>query len=312
MANLIFWIGVWAASLFLIIKSASYAIESIIRYARHTGFSNYFVGLMIVSIGTTLPEIFTSIIASAEGSVGLVLGNAIGASVVDITLVLAFVAIVARKLKISGKVVHISIHRVVAVLILPLLLALDGYFSRYDGIFMIFAFIAYYGLHFKEELAMQNIKKTVSFRKIWRPGFIFGVNIALLIFGSQLLVLASKNIAIMINLPMHIFGALLLSVCTTSPEFFVELKAIARKASPVALGDIFGSVICNSSLVLGIAFIISPTQIDKLFFFPTMIFMIITVSLGLLFLKQGELNWKEGLFLFLFYIMFIIMQVAML
>jgi cation:H+ antiporter len=312
MANLLFWAIVWVASLFLIIKSASYAIESIIKYARHTGFSNYFVGLMIVSIGTTLPEIFTAIIASAEGSVDLILGNAIGASIVDITLVLAFVAIVAKKLKISGKVVHIPLIRVIAVLVLPLILGLDGHFSRYDGIFMIFAFVAYYGLHFKDEISRQKIKTNIPFKKVWKSGFVFGINIALLIFGAQLLVLASKNIAIMTNIPMYIFGALLLSVCTTSPEFFVELKAIRKKAAPIALGDIFGSVICNSSLVLGIAFIISPAQINKSFFFPTMAFMIVTVLLGLLFLKQGELNWKQGLFLFLFYLIFVAMQLFML
>jgi len=312
MTSLVFWIGIWAASLFLIIKSASYAIEAIIKYARSTGLSNYFVGLMIVSIGTTLPEIFTAIIASAEGSVGLILGDAIGASIVDISLVLAFVAIVSKKLKISGKSVNLSVPRVIVVIMLPLILGLDGRFSRHDGIFMIIAFIGYYGLHFKEELRKQSIKKIISFRKLWKPGMIFGINIALIIFGAQLLVLSSKNIAIMLDFPMYIFGALILSVCTTSPEFFVELKAITRRASPVALGDIFGSVICNSSLVLGIAFIISPSNIDKAFFFPTMIFMIITVLLGLYFIKKGEINWKQGLILFGIYMLFIWFQIFLL
>jgi cation:H+ antiporter len=312
MVNLLFWIGIWAASLFLIIKSASYAIEAIIKYARKTGLSNYFVGFMIVSIGTTLPEIFTAIIASLEGSVELILGDAIGASVVDITLVLGFVAIVSKKLKISGKSVNLSIPRVMAVLFLPVILALDGAFSRNDGIFMILAFVAYYGLHFKEELGKQKIKKTVSFRKLWKHGIVFGINIALLIFGSQLLVLSSKNIAIILNMPMYIFGALILSICTTSPEFFVELKAIKNKASPIAIGDIFGSVICNTSLVLGIAFVLAPVTIDKFFFFPTMAFMIIVVLLGLLFIQRGEINWKEGILLLSIYLVFILLQILLL
>lgn len=311
MQDLIFWIIIWAASLFLIIKSASYAIEAIIKYAKSTGLSHYFIGLMVVSIGTTLPEIFTSIIASFQGSVGLVIGDAIGASVVDISLVLAFVAIVSRKLKISGKTVNLSIFRVLAVLTLPLILAIDGYFSRYDGILMIVAFLFYYGLHFREELKRQSIKKTVKLKNVWKNGFIFGVNIALLIFGAQLLVLSSQNIAVMLNLPIYIFGALVLSLCTTSPEFFVELKALANNASPVALGDIFGSVVCNSSLVLGIAFIISPTVINKLFFFTTMSFMIFVVTIGLIFVKRGEINWKQGLVLLMFYLLFVVIQLKM-
>ena len=312
MNQILFWAVIGAASIFLILKSASYALDSIIRYARKTKLSYYFVGLLIVSLGTSLPEIFTSAIASAEGETALVLGDAMGATIVDITLVLAMVAIMAGSLKVKHKTVNISWWKVLAVVALPLALALDGKLGRTDGLLMITAFLLYYGISIYSEIKRQNIVKNIPLDFTIKETVIFGFNIALLIFGVQLLVLSSSNLAKIMSVPTYIFGAVFLSICTTSPEFVIEIKALMSKSAPIAFGDIFGSVICNTSLVLGIATVISPIIIDKAAFYSVGLVMLSVVIVSMAFLEREIIKRWEGILLFFFYLVFLAMQISIL
>ena len=312
MQQLLFWSVIGILSVFLILKSASYALDSIVRYAQKTRLSYYFVGLLIVSIGTSLPEIFTAIISSTEGKTALVLGDAMGATIVDLTLVLAMVAIVAGTLKVSHKKVSISYWKVLVVVALPLVLALDGKLSRIDGILMIAAFAWYFGWSIYTEVKKQKVVKSIPHKFVLKETFIFGVNIGLLVLGVQFLVLASSNLATILQIPMYLFGAVLLSIFTTSPEFIIELKALFNKTSPIAFGDIFGSVICNTSLVLGIATVISPITIEKMFFYTVGIFMLIVVTLSLAFMRREVIRRWEGILLFGIYLLFLAVQISFL
>lgn len=308
--EVLLWSIAGILSILLIMKSASFAIDSIIRFARKTNLSYYFVGLLIISIGTSLPEIFTAIISSLVGKTALVLGDAMGATIVDITLVFAMMAVMTGTLKVSHKKVNISWWKVLIVVSLPLVLAFDGKLSRIDGVIMILAFIAYYGFHIYTEVKKQKITKDISFRFTMRESFIFGLNIALLILGVQFLVLSSSHLANAFNIPMYIFGAVFLSICTTSPEFVIELKAIFSKSTPIAFGDIFGSVVCNVSLVLGIATIISPIMIEKESFFVVGAFMFVVVALSLFFMRKEIIRRWQGILLFALYALFLLTQIS--
>jgi cation:H+ antiporter len=308
----LFWSIIGLASIFLILKSASFALDSIIRYARKTKLSHYFVGLLIVSLGTSLPEFFTAVISSLEGNPALVLGDAMGATIVDITLVLAMVAIVAGKVKAKHETVDISWWKVLAVVSIPLLLAIDGKFSRIDGLVMVAAFLAYYGISIYYEVKKQKAVKNIPLNFTLKETFIFGINIAMLIFGVQLLVMSSSNLAGILNIPMYLFGAVFLSICTTSPEFVIELKAILSKSAPIAFGDIFGSVICNTSLVLGIATLISPITIDRVSFYSVGIIMLIVVAISMYFMEKELIRRWQGILLFMFYLLFLAVQISML
>lgn len=310
MKDLLIWSAMGIASILLILKSASYALDSIARFARKTQLSYYFVGLFIVSIGTSLPEIFTSIISSLEGKTALVLGDAMGATIVDITLVLAMVAVVSGSLKVSHKEVNISWWKVILVVSLPLLLALDGKLSRIDGLVMILAFLLYYGLHILIEIKKQKIVKSVPVKFTMKETFIFGANIAILIFGTQLLVLSSSNLADMLHIPLYLFGVIFLSICTTSPEFIIELKAIFSKSAPIAFGDIFGSVVCNTSLVLGIATVINPILIDKIYFYQVGAFMLLVVAISVFFMRKEVIKRWEGILLFILFVLFLLTQIS--
>ncbi|MFH1510218.1 MAG: hypothetical protein ABIF10_00885 [Candidatus Woesearchaeota archaeon] len=308
--EIIFWSAVGLLSLVLIIRSAENALKSIIRFAEETKITYYFIGLFIVSIGTSLPEIFTSIISSIEGNPQLVIGDAMGATIVDVTLVIGITLFFARKLKMTGKELHIVPWKILAIVILPLLLAIDGRFDRIDGVLLILGFILYYLYHIIKEFKLQDLKKTISPLFVGRETLIFGVSLAVLMFGVQLLVLSSTKLSGLLNFPSYLFGALILGLATTSPEFIIEIKAVSRhESAPIAFGDIFGSVLCNSTLVLGLAALIRPVDLDYFQFYSVAAFMMLAILFSLWCLKKKELTWTMGIGMVAVYVVFIIVHV---
>jgi cation:H+ antiporter len=307
MQEVFVWSLIGLLSIILIVKSASYAIESIIRYARKTGLSYYFVGLLIVSIGTSLPEIFTAVISALQGASQLVIGDAMGATIVDIGLVLSLVGLVGGKVVFKKREANLSAVKILAVVAAPLILAIDGTLSRLDGVLMIVLYIFYYAINIFKEITQQKVAKKVPLTFALHETLVFGINIALLLFGTQVLVKSATTLSSILGIPEYLFGALFLSICTTSPEFMVELKALWSKSAPIALGDIFGSVVTNTSLVLGIACVISPVMIETQFFVVGF-FMVGLVALGLLFLRAERITRTQGLVLFLGYVIFALTQ----
>lgn len=309
MEGIIFWLAVWFASIFLILKAADYAVDSVSRFAGKAGFSDFFVGLLIISISTSLPEFFTGITSSATENANLMLGNVFGASILDVTLVLGAVAVVSGMVSISMKKICIVPWRIILIAALPLLLAFDGKLSRFDGALMAAAFALYYAFNIYSEIRHQKIAKSIPFSFVWKEVFIFGANIAMLIFGALLLVESSVNISADLGIPQYIFGAIIISLCTTMPELVVEIKSSRKGKSAIAFGDLFGSVICNLGLVLGVSLMIHPVAIHFFDFYSFGLFLFAMVVLSQYFIIRGSIKRSDGILLILFYLIFIALQV---
>jgi cation:H+ antiporter len=311
MQTIFFWSAIGLLSLFLIVKSAENALNAIIRFAEETKITYYFIGLFIVSIGTSLPEIFTAVISSLEGNPQLVVGDAMGATIVDVTLVIGITLLFARRIAMSQEEVHIVPWKILLVVMLPLMLAIDGKLDRLDGILLVSGFALYYLYNIVKEFRLQDLKKYISPSFAGRETVIFGVSLALLIFGVQLLVLSATNLAELLSVPSYIFGALILGVATTSPEFIIELKAVKKhESTPIAFGDIFGSVLCNTSLVIGISAIISPVMLDYFHFYSVGAFMLLAILFSLWCIRRKELVWVMGIGMLSIYAVFILVEIS--
>jgi cation:H+ antiporter len=308
---LLFWLGICLLSLVLIVKSAENALKSIIRFAEETKITYYFIGLFIISLGTSLPEIFTSVISSVEGNPQLVVGDAMGATIVDVTLVIGITLLMARRIRISKKEVNIVPWKIFFVIILPLLLAVDARLDRLDGMLLVLGFALYYIYHIVREFKTQQLKSYVAPSFVGKEMMFFGISIALLIFGVQLLVLSATNLSHILNIPSYIFGALVLGIATTSPEFIIELKAVRKhESTPIAFGDIFGSVLCNTSLVIGLSAIIRPITLDYFQFYSVGAFMLLAVIFSLWCIRKKELSWVMGVGMVCLYAVFVIVEIT--
>jgi cation:H+ antiporter len=302
------WTSLAAASLLIISNSAAYIIMAISDYAKKTGISDYLIGFVVVSLATSLPELSTAIIASVTNSSDLILGNIIGANINDVTIVLGVTAIIGKKLFIHGKVLTKTVFTVLFMSALPLIVGVDGYVSRIEGIFCILAFIFYIVRLIKKEGKLGHVKKQVLLKDVWVDMLVIGGTVAALLLSTNWLLISTKRIGEILHINPFFTGMIIIGGATTVPELIVNLKSVLGGTSGIAFGDVLGSVVANSSLVLGIAAVIQPIRFIPGPFITSAIFMVTTVYIALLFIMKKSIDWQEGIGLLLIYATFLVRE----
>ncbi len=297
-------------SIFVMMKAASYAIEAIGHYAREAGISDYIIGFLVVSMGTSLPDLSTAFIASMAKQGQLVLGDLIGSSIMDVTVILGVTAIIGRKIAVQGTVLRKTVLLVLGMVLLPILLALNGTLSRLDGAILVGAFIAYVIILIRKEGELGTIKKQIAFKNVWQDMVVFLGCLVALLLSARWLVVSSLQIAAEFHIPPFIVGLLIIAFGTAIPELAVELKSVKTKKSGIAFGDILGSVVMNVTLILGFAVLINPITFSVSTFFVPAMFLLTAAFFGTLFIMKREITWDEGIGLLLVYVTFVVTQIA--
>jgi len=299
-------------SILVIMKSASYAINAIIDYAKKTGISEYLIGFLVVSIGTTLPDLSAGIFASLSGQGALILGDVIGSNILDVTVVLGIAAVIARKVKVHGKIVDRTMFTTLFMVLLPLLLGLDGMISRLDGMILLTAFLVYLSRLLKREGELGKVKKDVKWKNIWKDMFVFVGSLIALLLSARWLVISALRLSYIFNIPVFVMGLVFVAIGNTTPELMVQIKAVMSGHTTMGFGNILGAVVANSTLVIGISSIINPILFDKKAFMIPALFAVTAVYIGILFIKKKEVTWQEGIALFLIYATFLASEIFLL
>lgn len=269
------------------------------------------IGFVVVSIGTSLPELSTAVIGSILGQGKLILGDVIGANIIDITVVFGITLLVARKIIVKEKVINKTVFTVLAMILLPLVLGMDGSLSRVDGAILITAFLVYIMKLIQKEGKLGHIKKSIRLKDVWQDMVVFSGCIASLILASRYLVFSAVVISKMLSISPYIMGLLFVAFGTTVPELTVEVRSALTKHSCLAFGDILGSIVVNASLVLGIAALTRPITFKIMSFVSAALFMIATVTVGSLFVSRRVMNWKHGIIMLLMYVLFVAVQISL-
>ncbi len=299
-------------SILVIMKSASYAINAIIDYAKKTGISEYLIGFLVVSIGTTLPDLSAGIFASLSGQGALILGDVIGSNILDVTVVLGIAAVIAKKVKVHGKIVDRTMFTTLFMVLLPLLLGLDGIISRLDGMILLTAFLVYLSRLLKREGELGKVKKDVKWKNIWKDMFVFVGSLIALLLSARWLVISTLRLSYIFNIPVFVMGLVFVAFGNTTPELMVQIKAVMSGHTSMGFGNILGAVVANSTLVVGISSIINPIIFDKKAFMIPALFAVTAVYIGILFIKKKEVTWQEGIALFLIYATFLASEIFLL
>lgn len=307
--TLLYLIIIALVSLFVILKSASYAITAIANYAKSTGISDYIIGFLVISIGTSLPELTTAITSSWINKGGLILGNIIGANIIDVFLVLGLMAIIAKKINVKGDIISETIPTIIFMVFLPIILCLDGNLSRIDGTILLIAYSVYIYLLIRKEGEIGHVKKQVKLKNIVLDMVIFVIALIALLLSVRWLVFSSVMISDISNIPIFIFGLIFVAICTTTPELTVGIKSVLKGRANLGFGDILGAVVTNLSLVLGIAALINPITFNRFDFLTASLFMVFGVFFVVYLIKKEEVNWQHGVIALCIYIVFILYEV---
>lgn len=297
------WIVVFVFSLALLIKSSDFFVGAAESIGLKAGLSPFITGVLIVGIGTSLPELGSSIAAITGGATEIVVGNVLGSNITNIFLVLGIAAVIGKEFTIKHDLHKIDIPFLLAITLLLGLMILDGSFSRVEGIFTILAFLLYifYILKKGSEKNRNNNKQKPDFKEI-----LFLVLSPIGIFlGAKYTVDSVIFISEFLGIGSEIIALSAIALGTSLPEVLVTITA-AKKGNPeLAVGNIIGSNIFNTLVVMGIPSLFTNLKIPPGILVFSMPVSIAAVFIFIFVIIDRKINSLEGGILLLFYIYFI-------
>jgi len=290
------------------------SVKYLTKLAMFLKTSTFVLGFIVMGIITSLPELFVSINAGLIKNSALALGTIMGANIADLTLIGGITVLLARFIRVREKILQKNTARMLYVALLFLILGFLGNgFSRIDGAILILAFIVYAIYMFKES---RRYKKGVEdhitrFSSVLYT-VLFLASVAALFISSTYVAKYGTIISIELNLPPIFIGLFFIALGTTLPELVFSIEAIRQKQPEMAIGDLIGSVVANSTIIIGTAALISPIYANFLLFLTSAAFMLVCVFLFFSFMVSSKhLDWREGLALLLFYVLFLIVELSL-
>jgi len=244
-------------------------------------------------------------------SSNLTLGNILGANIVNITLVLGLIIILAKGLKSDQKIVETNTFLTIILTILPLILLLDGVLSRIEGLILIFLFIFYVFMMLRKKEKFEEMDEAVEKKNLAKNILWFIAGIIILILSAEAIVKISSIITVKLNIQLMVIGSLILALGTTLPELAFNTQAIKLGNKEMILGNILGSLAFNSIFILGLTSIISPIIIEnQKTFLIGACFLVISLFIYMLFSRTNKkITPKEGVILIFIYLLFFCSQI---
>lgn len=307
----------------LLIKGADIFVSGASNISKRLGIPSVIVGLTIVSLGTSAPELAVSAISAIKGNNEIAVGNVLGSNLFN-TLVVLGVTTIIMALTIKKSEVKrdytINILATTVLLFLTFTTILggrDNYISRLDGIVLLIGCISYITYlvlsvkrgkvsseNIQEELAVESVSEISIFKSIIK----LIIGIAGIVIGGQVVVDSATNIATSLGMSEKLVGLTIVAIGTSLPELVTSVVAALKGEKDIALGNILGSNIFNILLIIGLSSAISPIAVSNNLLFDFIFLIIVTLIIGIMifFNKKEEKNFgkKEGIILVAFYVFY--------
>ncbi|MBK9015263.1 MAG: calcium/sodium antiporter [Saprospiraceae bacterium] len=257
----------------LLIKGADWLVDGAVSVASRFGVSDLIIGLTIVSMGTSMPELIVSLIASANGSSELAIGNVLGSNIANVLLILGVTAIVCD-LPVHRNTILSEVPFSLAAALLVGFLANAGIgdetpgklltISRSDGIIMLFFFFLFmaYVLVVAKEGKKQKEADEAPPAPIWKSILLISVGILCLFLGGKWVVDGAVHLAKLFGMSETLIGLTVVALGTSLPELVTSIMAALKRNTDIAVGNAVGSNIFNLLWILGISAVIRPMPFD--------------------------------------------------
>ncbi|MFC7021298.1 MULTISPECIES: sodium:calcium antiporter [Haloarcula] len=283
-------IALFLAGLAGLVVGADRAVTSAGDLALYYGVSPFFIGVTLISVGTSVPEMVTSVYASFYGAGDLVVGNIVGSETAQITLAIAVVAFIAPFVAERRDVLVYGSAMILAMIIMILTLE-DGVVNRSEGLLMMLAYVQFIYTLYTNEGGEEITEEVIEQPKTPRETFpwILG-GLVLVVVGGQLMVTNGVVLAQRFGLPEYLVG-LLTGLGTTLPEIVIAGIAASEGRTGISVGSILGSNITDPVFSLGIGAVFFDVVVaDPAAIRPSLLYML-AVSI----LVLGLFYWRRGI-----------------
>lgn len=304
----------------MLLLGANYLVDSSVAIAQRAKISNFIIGLTIVGIGTSAPELFVSIQSALTGHGDIAMGNVLGSNIANSFLILG----------VAATILPFSIDKVqrrrdipfgIAAALLVLLLANDSIipgigenlFSRLDGIFLLILFIVYMafvilkkGQDPKQALAEADEEATSSLtgKNVLLLWAIAAISLGALLWGGNMFLDSAKKLAAAWGMSEAVISITIVAVGTSLPELITAVIAASKKNPQLALGNVIGSNVFNLLMILGVSSTIQPYTLSSINIvdFLMALFAAICIFITIFTFGKKKFDRIEGVIFILIYI----------
>lgn len=319
---------IFIISLWLLTKATDLLVDNAVVVSKDFGISELVIGATIVSIGTSLPELSSSVVSVIQGSSGFALGNAIGSVITNSSLVLGVGALAGsipvlkvvskRLLFLSGIIVLLVVSSIQSVG--GNFFRTDGAISQYVGFLLLLLLVFYLFISFKNASSVKvgaasaTPATKLGANKLMIQVLIILLSAVVVAFSATLLVAVAETAAGRIGVSEAVISGTIVALGTSLPELSTTYASARKGFGGLAMGNIIGASIMNILLVLGVSVSlqIGGIAVPAIFYsvqFPLML-LIVGILLGFVYnTKKHEINKKEGLGLILIYLIYLVLNV---
>ena len=306
--TIIIWIIVFILSLSVLIKASGYFIDAAEIIGIKLKIPKFVIGATIVALGTSMPELISSIVAVFQGASEIVAGNVIGSNITNILLILGVSGLLIKEMRIKRKVVKFDLPILIISAILLVVTIIDGNVALSDA-FIFLLFLVFYNVYIfnvkDDELNNDNDEsQTISFS--FKTIAILIVSIVFIFLGAKYTVDSVIKIAEILKIGKEIIAITAIALGTSLPELIVSLSAIKKNNPELVMGNILGSNIFNTLAIMGIPALFGPLKITVSIISYALPVMCIATLFLLLIALDKKLSRFEAFLLVLFYCIFII------
>ena len=306
----------------LLLLAANYLVDSSVAIAQRAKISNFIIGLTIVGIGTSAPELFVSVssaLSKVPNNGDIAMGNVLGSNIANIFLILG----------VTATILPFSIERLQRVRDIPFLIfmsllvmaiandsivpGLRSSLNQLDGIVLLLVFIGYMGWVVVQkgkdpmkaiQEADEEAKSSLTGKSPWLLWPIALASLALLIYGGNLFLDSAKNLAVAWGLSDAVIAITIVAVGTSLPELVTAIIAASKKNPQLALGNVIGSNLFNLMFILGVASTVRPLYFQSINIVDYVVMLVAAFMLYLVIytFKKNKFDRIEGILFLAAYI----------
>ncbi|MGL5356737.1 MAG: calcium/sodium antiporter [Cetobacterium sp.] len=278
-----------------LVFGANFLVDGASVIAKRFNIPNIVIGLTIVAFGTSAPELVVNVIAAMNGKSAITLGNVVGSNVINILLILGITAII-YPLTVARNTVKYEIPIALFAAVSTYVLSKNGVLNGFDGLILLGFFVLF--LLYNTYLTVTNKEESELEVKNYTLPIAIGVTLlgfVLLVFGGRFIVESAVELARNFGISERIISITVVSLGTSLPELATSIIAALKKNTDIAIGNVVGSNIFNTFLILGVSAVISPIEISSGAFIDLILNMVSALLLLLFVLRNYRLNRIHGL-----------------
>lgn len=314
-------------------KGADWMIDGVVQLAERTGLPKIVIGATIVSLGTTMPEAFVSVMAAFMGNPGLALGNGVGSIIADTGLVFGLTCILAAVpvnrfiLNRTGwvQVGSATLLVLIAVLSLAVSSGNGAVIHRWVGWLFLFLLVAYmYATYVWARQSNAHLPVPMKegdekggqtrFMSLWLCWACISGGLVMVVGGARVLVPCASQIAWRIGVPDDVIAATLVALGTSLPELTTAVTAVRKGHPEITVGNIVGADVLNCLFVIGAAAACRPLAIPPNFFyfhFPALLIILYSFRVFIFMNKSDHFRRWQGFWLLGVYLVYLVLQYAL-